>query len=179
MKLDNNKIVWTLGHSTYSVDDFLKILKSFKIEQILDVRRHPGSLNFPQFNKKALETSLVENKIAYIHLEILGGRRKTHSNSKNTIWRHPSFRGYADYMETQEFEDGMKELKNLSLKNRSAIMCSEAVWLSCHRSMISDVLKADHWKVLHIMALNKKTEHPYTKPAKIIEGKLSYDKKNN
>lgn len=174
MKSEENKTIWTIGHSTRSFDEFLELLDSFKIGQLIDVRRHPGSRKFPHFNKEALEKSLAENNIEYIHLEDLGGRRKAKPDSKNSIWRHPSFRGYADYMETEGFKKKLQNLKNLASKRSSVIMCSEAVWWSCHRSMISDALKADEWKVMHIMAVDKENEHPYTKPAKIIEGELSY-----
>lgn len=174
MKPGEDKTIWTIGHSTRSFEEFLEMLDSFKIGQLIDVRRYPGSRKFPHFNKEALEKNLAENNIEYIHLEDLGGRRKAKPDSKNTIWRHPSFRGYADYMETEDFQKEFQKLKNLALKRSSAIMCSEAVWWSCHRSMISDALKADEWKVMHIMEVDKENEHPYTKPAKIIEGELSY-----
>ena len=174
MKLEKDKKIWTIGHSTHSFEKFLELLQSFQIEQLIDVRRFPGSRKFPHFNKEALEASLVKNNIEYIHLESLGGRRKANPDSKNTIWRHPSFRGYADYMETEDFNNGFKELKKLASEGSSAIMCSEAVWWSCHRSMISDELKADGWKVMHIMAENKENEHPFTQPAKIVDGNLKY-----
>ncbi|MCM4155715.1 DUF488 domain-containing protein [Gramella sp. AN32] len=174
MKLEKNKKVWTIGHSTRSFEEFIEILRSFQIEQVIDIRRYPGSRKFPQFNKEDLKKSLAIDMISYTHLEILGGRRKPDPKSKNSIWRHPSFRGYADYMGTENFKAGFRELKELVQQKSSAIMCSEAVWWSCHRSMISDALKVEGWKVMHIMGLNKENEHPYTQPVKIIDGKLSY-----
>lgn len=153
---------------------FLEILNDFKIEKLIDVRRFPGSRKFPQFNKETLKTCFTENNIEYLHLESLGGRRKTTPDSKNTIWRHPSFRGYADYMETEDYKKALRNLKNLAAEKRSAIMCSEVLWWSCHRSLISDSLKAESWKVMHIMGVDKANEHPYTQPAKIINGKLIY-----
>ena len=172
--MEKQKIIWTIGHSTRTEEEFLSLLKSFKIVQLIDVRRFPGSRKFPHFNKEHLESVIPENNIRYVHLENLGGRRKIHPDSKNTVWRHPSFQGYADYMETPEFEQAIEVLKKLALERPSAIMCSEAVWWRCHRSMIADRLKEENWQVLHILGKNQEQEHPYTKPAKIKNGKLTY-----
>lgn len=150
------------------------MLETYEIKQLIDVRRFPGSNKFPHFNKENLESTLHENHIDYKHLEVLGGRRKASLDSENTVWRHPSFRAYADYMETSDFKSAIENLEDLASQLPSAMMCSEAVWWSCHRSMISDQLKANGWKVWHIMSLNTKTEHPYTKPAKVKNGKLTY-----
>ncbi|MEP7143699.1 MAG: DUF488 domain-containing protein [Ferruginibacter sp.] len=174
-KLSHNKSVWTIGHSTRTLDELVEMLRSFQIEMIVDIRGMPGSRKFPQFNKEALEISLPENNIQYIHLKSLGGRRKAIPDSKNTAWRHLAFRGYADYMETIEFKAGIKDLERIALKYRTAYMCSEAVWWSCHRSMVSDYLKVHGWKVMHIMGIKKEEEHPYTAPAKIVNGELHYD----
>ncbi len=172
--MNKDKTIWTIGHSTRTNDEFIGLLKSFKIDLLIDVRRFPGSRKYPHFNTEIVEASLSENQIEYKHIESLGGRRKVSQDSKNTIWNHPSFQGYADYMETSEFKKAYKELEILASKKYSAIMCSEAVWWRCHRSMISDQLKVDGWKVLHIMGENQEQEHPYTKPAKIINGELTY-----
>ena len=150
------------------------MLHSFNIERVVDVRSFPGSRKFPQFNKEALEMSLPENKIEYTHLKKLGGRRKVDPQSKNTSWRHADFRGYADYMETDSFAEGIRELIEIALQERIAYMCSEAVWWRCHRSMVSDYLKADGWNVQHIMQIGKSTEHPYTQPARVVDGELTY-----
>ncbi|SHG41040.1 Protein of unknown function, DUF488 [Salegentibacter echinorum] len=174
MESKNNKIIWTIGHSTRSLDEFLNLLSSVGITQLVDVRSFPGSRKFPQFNKDNLATSLPKHDIKYIHLKSLGGRRKAKPESQNKVWRHPSFRGYADYMETSAFKEALEDLKNLARQNNTAIMCAEAVWWRCHRSMVSDVLKAEGWKVMHIMGENNVQEHPYTKPAKIISGELYY-----
>lgn len=173
MKKENN-IIWTIGHSTRSFEEFLAILHSFGIELILDVRSYPGSRRFPQFNKEALKISLPQSNIKYVHLKNLGGRRKANPDSKNTAWRHAAFRGYADYMETSAFEDGIKELVKSASKQRTAYMCSEAVWWRCHRSLISDYLKLQGWKVMHIMGIGKAEEHSYTVPARIVNGQLNY-----
>jgi len=169
-----NKIVWTIGHSTRTLEKLIEMLRSFKIEMVVDIRSYPGSRRYPQFNKEALEVSLPENNIQYVHIKKLGGRRKVNPESKNTVWRHEAFRGYADYMETEEFKEGIRELEKISLQQRTAFMCSEAVWWRCHRSMVSDYLKAHGWKVMHIMEVAKEEEHPYTAPAKIVNGELTY-----
>lgn len=170
-----NKTIWTIGHSTRSFEELLLMLQSFNIKLVADVRSYPGSRKFPQFNKDALETSLPQTGIQYVHLKDLGGRRKVNPDSKNTAWRHAAFRGYADYMETTAFKDGIKELIAAGLNQRTAYMCSEAVWWRCHRSLISDYLKVQGWKVMHIMGVGKAEEHPYTAPAKIVNGKLTYE----
>ena len=170
------KEIWTIGHSTHSFEDFIWMLHSFEIDTLVDVRHYPGSRRFPHFNKENLEVSLPQNKIQYLHLVDLGGRRKAKPDSINNAWRLPSFMGYADYMETDNFKNAVKELQNSAVQNKVAYMCAEAVWWSCHRSMISDFLKVKGWKVLHIMNAKAAKEHPFTKPAKIVDGKLSYRK---
>ena len=169
-----NRIVWTIGHSTRTLEKLIEMLHSFKIEMVADIRSYPGSRRYPQFNKESLEVSLPENNIQYVHLKKLGGRRKVNPDSKNTAWRHVAFRGYADYMETEDFKEGIQELEKISLQQRTAFMCSEAVWWRCHRSMVSDYLKAHGWKVMHIMDVGKEEEHPYTAPAKVVNGELTY-----
>ncbi|MEO5909134.1 MAG: DUF488 domain-containing protein [Ginsengibacter sp.] len=169
------KIVWTIGHSTRTLEEFIEMLNSFKIEIVVDIRSFPGSRKFPQFNKESLQITLPENDIEYIHLKKLGGRRKVNPDSKNTSWRHLAFRAYADYMETDDFKEGIKELEPIILKERTAYMCSEAVWWRCHRSMVSDYLKVHGWKVMHIMAVGKEQEHPFTAPARIVNGELTYE----
>lgn len=170
----HKKIIWTIGHSTRTLEEFVAMLHSFQIQMLVDIRSYPGSRRYPQFNKEALEISIPENNIQYIHLKELGGRRKVNPNSKNTAWRHLAFRGYADYMETNDFNEGIKTLEKIAAEQRTACMCSEAVWWRCHRSMVSDCLKVHGWKVMHIMDVAKEAEHPYTAPAKIFNGELSY-----
>lgn len=172
--MEKDKKIWTIGHSTRSSEEFLNLLKSFTIKQLIDVRRYPGSRKFPHFNTENLKANLAQNNIAYLHLVELGGRRRANPDSKNTVWRHPSFKGYADYMETPDFKKAFKTLEKSATAKHSAIMCSEAVWWRCHRSMISDQLKANGWEVIHIMGENQPQEHPFTKPAKIKDGQLTY-----
>ena len=168
------KSIWTIGHSTRSLNEFIEMLQSFQIGLVVDIRRFPGSKRYPHYNKDALQASLSENKIEYTHIEKLGGRRKPVSNSHNNAWRLAAFRGYADYMETNDFHEAVEEMELLASKNKVAYMCSEAVWWSCHRSLISDYLKFRGWLVVHIMGVNRSEEHPYTKPARIEDNKLVY-----
>ncbi len=177
--IEVNKTIWTIGHSTRALEEFVAMLNSFNIELVADIRSFPGSRKFPQFNKEALEISLPQNNLEYVHIKDLGGRRKANPDSKNTAWRHVAFRSYADFMETDAFKNGMQELEKIALKKRTAYMCSEAVWWRCHRSMVSDYLKLRGWKVMHIMAIEKATEHPYTAPARIVDGELNYEKESD
>lgn len=167
--------IWTIGHSTRTQEEFLELLRNFQIDQLVDVRRYPGSRKYPHFNKDNLEVILPRHQIEYLHLEDLGGRRKVSKESKNMAWRLISFRGYADHMETDVFSQAAQQLQEIAQVKRIAYMCSEAVWWSCHRSLISDYLKVRGWQVNHIMAPDKATEHPYTKPARIVDGQLSYE----
>ena len=169
-----DKIIWTIGHSTKTLDEFIGNLKTFDIKLIVDVRSLPGSSKFPQFNKENLMVSLKENEINYIHISKLGGRRKVNKDSKNTAWQHTAFRGYADYMETEDFKIGVDELILVAGNNRTAIMCAEVLWWRCHRSLIADYLKLNEWKVIHILSNHKTEEHPFTQPSKIKNGKLDY-----
>lgn len=172
--MEESVAIWTIGHSTRSFSEFLELLKHNSIELLVDVRSLPGSRKFPQFNKENLEVELPANGIKYLHILALGGRRKVHKDSNNTAWRNSSFQGYADYMETEEFRVALNQLEETSKNQNTCIMCSEAVWWRCHRSMVSDALKLDGWKVLHILSLTKVEEHPYTSPATIKNGKLFY-----
>ena len=113
--------------------------------------------------------------ISYLHMPALGGRRTPRRDSSNTAWRNKAFQGYADYMETPEFKAAIDDLQVLATTRSVAYMCSEAVWWRCHRALVSDYLKVKGWKVLHIMDFSKVTEHPYTAPAKEVQGKLFYD----
>jgi uncharacterized protein (DUF488 family) len=166
--------LWTIGHSTLSIEDFATKLKSFEIQVLVDVRSFPGSRRYPHFNREALKDSLATAAIDYIHLPELGGRRKPRHDSLNMAWRNESFRGYADYMETDKFGEGIRRLLELARDRRTVIMCSEAVWWRCHRSMISDYLKAKGVDAIHILAAGKSQAHPYTSAARIVNGELSY-----
>lgn len=176
-KLETHTI-YSIGHSTRSLDEFLNMLQSFDIKILTDIRSLPGSRRFPQYNMENLKTSLEEIGVKYIHLADLGGRRKVKKDSKNNLWNNDSFRGYADYMETEEFENAIVKLEHIALEQPTAYMCAEAVWWRCHRSMVSDYLKAKGWAVLHIMATGKVQEHKYTSPARIVDGNVFYYNEN-
>lgn len=167
--------IWTIGHSTRLIDEFISLLQAHGIELLADVRRHAGSRKHPQFNPNELRRSLNEAGIDYLALPELGGRRNARPDSRNTAWHNLSFRGYADYMETAEFRAGLARVNNAAAQKRSALMCAEAPWWRCHRSLIADALKADGGEVLHIMEKGRVVEHPYTSAAHIDNGRLSYD----
>jgi uncharacterized protein (DUF488 family) len=166
--------VWTVGHSTRSAEEFIEILRAHGIQVLVDVRSFPGSRRYPQFNRPALAESLAKVGIEYKHEPRLGGRRTPRKDSHNTAWRNASFRAYADHMETEEFRHGVEELVELAGDARVAVMCAEAVWWRCHRSLISDYLKAEGHTVVHIIDEKKSEEHPFTSAARIVDGRLSY-----
>jgi len=175
MNSDQAITIWTIGHSTRSIEDFLQILIAHDIHSLVDVRSFPGSRRYPQFNKTALSGSLAAKGIAYFHLPVLGGRRTPLKNSRNTAWRNASFRGYADYIDSYDFKKGIADLLSLARVSRVAIMCAEALWWRCHRSLIADYLKAKGMTVLHIMDQTEATPHPYTSAARVLDGELSYE----
>jgi uncharacterized protein (DUF488 family) len=166
--------IWTIGHSTRTLQEFLGLLIAYRIEAIADVRRFPGSRRYPYFARDALTETLPAHGIVYQWLPRLGGRRKMQPDSPNNAWRNASFRGYADYLASTEFTEGLQELLTLATSKRTALMCAEAVWWRCHRSLIADVLKLRGIEVIHIIDAEHSTAHPYTSPARTVDGKLSY-----
>lgn len=168
------KKIWTIGHSTRSIESFIHILKEYDIEVLADIRSLPGSDKYPQFNQDRLKDSLNQSGIQYEYIRQLGGLRPAKKDSLNIVWLNKSFRGYADYMETDEFRDGIDALISLAEEKKTAIMCSEVLWWRCHRSMVADYLKSLGWTVIHIENETKSEEHPYTSPARIVDGKLTY-----
>jgi uncharacterized protein (DUF488 family) len=166
--------IWTVGHSTRSSNEFTQLLLDREIEALVDVRSFPGSRRYPHFNRIHLAEQLQSNDVEYFHLPSLGGRRKPRADSQNTAWQNASFRAYADHMESEEFKQGIRELLRIGSLKRTAIMCAEAVWWSCHRSLISDYLKSNDVEVLHIVNPNRVEAHPYTAAARIVDAKLSY-----
>lgn len=174
MNIPAQHTIYTIGHSTHNMNDFMAMLQFFHIKNLVDIRSMPGSRKFPQFDKGNLENVLPENNINYIYLEGLGGRRKMQKDSKNIRWKNLSFRGYADYMETGDFEKSVAKLEQIALQAPTVYMCAEALWWRCHRSLVSDYLKAKGWKVLHITAMGETQEHTYTSPAKVIDGRVFY-----
>lgn len=173
--IEMEKTVWTIGHSTRSADEFLELLKIHEVGLLVDIRSFPGSRRYPHFNRENLSVFLPEKGIKYKHMAGLGGRRKPLKDSVNVAWRHASFRGYADYMQTDEFKKQIDIVEELAASVNTAYMCSEAPWWKCHRALVSDYLKVRGWEVLHIMERGKLTEHPYTSPARPVQGRLFYD----
>ena len=166
--------IWTIGHSTRTLEIFLDLLAVYRIEAVADVRRFPGSRRYPHFAKDALAETLPTHGIVYQWLPRLGGRRPVRPDSPNDGWRNASFRGYADYLASAEFAEGLDELLALAGERRTAIMCAEAVWWRCHRALIADVLRVRGIEVIHILDATHSTVHPYTSPAHIVEGRLTY-----
>jgi uncharacterized protein (DUF488 family) len=166
--------IWTVGHSTQSLDQFLRLLAAHDIEVVADVRRYPGSRRWPHFARDALAEGLAARGFGYDWLPALGGRRPPRADSANTAWRSAGFRGYADYMETEAFAEGLVRLADLACGLRTAIMCAEALWWRCHRALIADALRWAGFEVHHILGLNSTVLHPYTSAARIAGGQLSY-----
>ena len=166
--------IWTIGHSTRTIEEFLELLIVNDIEGVADVRSYPGSRRYPHFNSKVLSESLIETGIDYLPLKELGGRRRSRPDSPNTVWRSEAFRGYADYMDTAGFKQGIDTLLRLARSKRTVVMCAEAVWWRCHRSLISDYLKALGVTVEHIIDERTNVIHPFTTAARVESGKLAY-----
>jgi uncharacterized protein (DUF488 family) len=173
--LDKSLSIWTVGHSTRSAEEFKEIILAHQVEALVDVRSFPGSRRYPHFNKPELSRHLDSSGILYLHVPELGGRRRPSPASKNTAWQNASFRAYADHMESEEFHKGIEILLELSQTKQTAVMCAEALWWRCHRSLIADFLKANGVEVIHIIDARKIEIHPYTSVARIIEGRLSYE----
>lgn len=166
--------VWTVGHSTRSLEELLALLAENGIEALADVRRYPGSRRWPHFAREPLAQALDASGLAYVWLPELGGRRSPSADSPNTAWRSAAFRGYADYMATEPFADGLDQLVNLACGLRTAVMCAESLWWRCHRGLISDVLRWIGFDVTHILGRGATAPHPYTAAARIIGGRLTY-----
>lgn len=166
--------IWTIGHSTRPLQEFLELLRGAAIESLADVRRYPASRRHPQFNAATLAQALAGEGMRYSAYTDLGGRRAPRSDSSNMRWRNASFRGYADYMETDAFQDALSRLNAEATQARTAVMCAEAPWWRCHRALIADALKARGAAVLHIMTKDKVVPHPYTTAARVVDGKLYY-----
>ncbi|MEP7213460.1 MAG: DUF488 domain-containing protein [Acidobacteriota bacterium] len=166
--------IWTVGHSTRTLDEFRRLLSAFEIKVLADVRRFPGSRKYPHFNADALRISLTEIGVRYEPFTELGGRRRPSPDSHNTVWRNESFRGYADYMETDEFRSGIIRLTDTARTGRTAIMCAETLWWRCHRSLISDYLTSQGLEICHIFDQQKSELHRYTSAARIVDGRLTY-----
>jgi len=167
---------WTIGHSTRPIDEFIGLLHAHQIGLLVDVRTVPRSRYNPQFNSDTLAQSLRDAELRYRHLPELGGLRKPKQDSLNDGWRNASFRGYADYMQTEDFLNALEDLMADSRLQPAAIMCAEAVPWRCHRSLIADALLSRGWNIRHIMSPEKATSHVLTSFAHFEKGTLTYPK---
>lgn len=169
-----SQVLWTIGHSTKPIEEFVSLLRAHTVQRLVDVRTIPRSRYNPQFNTEALANSLPIAAVSYQHVAHLGGLRTPRKNSVNTGWRNDSFRGYADYMESETFERALNKLMADSQELRIAIMCAEAVPWRCHRSLIADALVSRGWEVRHIMSETKANRHQLTSFAILENGLLRY-----
>ena len=167
--------ILTVGHSTRTAAELGELLSTYQATVLADVRSFRRSYRNPQFNKETIELGLSKTGIRYVWLKKLGGRRKgLGSSSPNICWKNRSFRNFADYMETSEFHEGIQELIKLARGEIVTIMCAEAVYWRCHRSMIADFLKSEGIAVTHILDATHSKEHEYTQCARIVDGRLTY-----
>lgn len=162
-------IIFTIGHSTRTIDKFIEILKGHRIEILIDIRTIPKSRRNPQFNQDSLSITLPETGIEYRHLKSLGGLRHADKNSINTGWKNPSFRGFADYMQTAEFAGALDELIDIARQKKTAIMCAEGNPYRCHRSLVADALSVRGIEVRHISSAKSAGEHRLT-PFAMVDG---------
>jgi uncharacterized protein (DUF488 family) len=174
LPLTTSPTLWTIGHSTRSSEEFLSLLTAHGIGRLVDVRRYPGSRRYPHFHSDALAKSLSEVGLTYQHRPNLGGRRTARADSPNKGWKNASFRGYADYMHTKEFQQALEALMADAAQSRMVIMCAEAVPWRCHRSLIADSLLTRGWEVLHIIGPGKIQTHRLTAFAVQRRGQLLY-----
>ena len=166
--------LWTIGHSTKPIDEFVGLLQAHGIQRLVDVRTVPRSRHNPQFNTNPLAKSLTKAGLAYVHMPQLGGLRKAKKDSVNLGWLNASFRGYADYMQTEEFPAALETLMDGSVNTPTAIMCAEAVPWRCHRSLIADALTVRGWTVRHIMSRTKADPHRLTRFAVVEQNRVTY-----
>jgi uncharacterized protein (DUF488 family) len=172
--------VLTIGHSNRTWKEFLELLRAHRVKRVIDVRSIPRSRLNPQFNREILSTKLRAARIGYVHLQKLGGLRHARRDSPNMGWRNSSFRGFADYMQTSEFEAGLHRLMKMAAQKRSTIMCAEAVPWRCHRSLIADALTVRGIEVDDIMSMKRSQVHSLTSFAKVLDSRIIYplDKAN-
>ena len=166
--------LWTVGHSTRSLDELVDLLKKNAIELLVDVRTVPGSRRLPHFAKAVLQEEVRRRGVAYLHLPELGGLRKPTGSDENAGWRNASFRAYADYMQTPAFEGALKHLLDLAVARRTAVMCAEAVPWRCHRSLIADALTVRGAQVRHIIGAGPPAAHSLTPFARVAGTRITY-----
>jgi uncharacterized protein (DUF488 family) len=166
--------IFSIGHSTHELSEFIRLLRAHRVEQVADVRAHPGSKRLPWFNLEALSRELPAHDLLYVHLPQLGGRRRPSPDSPNRGWRKGGFRGYADHMAGAEFAAGIEALQALAWRRPTAMMCAEGLWWRCHRRLVSDALTVAGWEVLHIAPNGGATTHELTHFAALDAGRLTY-----
>jgi len=166
--------IFTIGHSTRTLPEFVAILRASDVSVVVDVRSVPRSRHNPQFNKETLPAALKAKGIGYVHMPDIGGLRRPVRGSVNTAWRNKSFRGYADYMQTKEFAEQLLHLIALARENCVAIMCAEALPWRCHRSLIADALIVRNVKVEHIISENSTIQHVLTEWAHVEGTRITY-----
>jgi uncharacterized protein (DUF488 family) len=169
-------VIYTIGHSTRKIEEFMEVLKKYDITALADIRLIPKSRTNPQFNEEALHSSLDSQGIDYIHMRGLGGFRHPNEDSINTGWRNESFRGYADYMLTEQFKSHIIELVGIARSKTAAIMCSEAVPWRCHRRLVADALIVREYEVVDIYDAVHSEEHHLTEFAKVSGLEITYPK---
>jgi uncharacterized protein (DUF488 family) len=170
----SSTVVYTVGHSTRSLDEFVAMLRAHDVARVIDVRTIPRSRHNPQFNRAALSKALHNRRLNYRHMKALGGLRRPCPDSPNAGWRNASFRGFADYMQTVPFRDALDQLVELAEQKPSAIMCAEAVPWRCHRSLIGDALIARGYEVRDIMSATNARQHKLNPMAKLDGLELTY-----
>ena len=167
--------LFTLGHSTRSLEEFQAILQGAGVRRLWDVRRYPGSRRYPHFSRDALEQSLPAIGIAYEHVAELGGRRKPQPDSPNRAWKNASFRAYADHMATDEFQAAIERLEAAAAREPLVIVCAEALPFRCHRRLIADLLVARGWEVTHLLGPKRREPHRLNPDASLLDdGRLVY-----
>jgi len=166
--------IYTIGHSTRTLNEFLDLLNVYSITLLVDVRTIPRSKHNPQFNKETLPVTLKSYGVKYIHMPEIGGLRHPKRDSVNIAWKNMGFRGYADYMQTKEFTDNLLKITALERENCLALMCAEALPWRCHRSLISDALVVRHVKVLHIISKDNTITHELTEFAHVEGNQITY-----
>lgn len=167
-------VIYTIGHSTRTLEEFVRILHAYEIRKLIDIRTVPRSATNPQFNRETLPPELSRAGIVYEHWPALGGLRKAHADSRNTGWKNASFRGYADYMQTEAFASAIDRLIAEAKETRACIMCAEAVPWRCHRNLVADALAARGIEAIHILNLDKSQLHRMTSFAKVSGRMITY-----
>ncbi|MGH2745416.1 MAG: DUF488 family protein [Thermoleophilaceae bacterium] len=166
--------IFSVGHSTHELAEFCRLLRICEVEQVTDVRRHPGSRRLPWFDREVLSRDLPAHELHYVHLPQLGGRRRPSPDSPNGGWRVEGFRGYADHMASADFKAGLEALEGLATDRSTAMMCAEGLWWHCHRRLVSDALTVHGWEVVHIGPGGGATTHGLTPFAVVDAGHLTY-----